>query len=330
MSAAEILRALPRLSALVVGDICLDRWCRYSPPAGDISRETGIPRVGVVATECTPGAGGTVANNLAALGVGRVSVLGVAGDDGHGYELRRALTERGIFAGGLLTCSGFATFTYTKLINIETDAEDLPRVDFINTTALPPEAEQRVLASLPAALESHDVILVADQAETEAGGVITSAVREELSRLATLHPNRIFWVDSRMRIEHYRNMIVKPNREEAENACRRAFGMVDYPRLRGMLQTPLLVVTHGAQGVLLVDKSERQTWVPAIPVERPVDICGAGDSFSAGAACALAVTRSPEAAARFGHLVASVTIMKRGTGTASPEEVLRAEESVPR
>jgi sugar/nucleoside kinase (ribokinase family) len=55
-----------------------------------------------------------------------------------------------------------------------------------------------------------------------------------------------------------------------------------------------------------------------------VDICGAGDSFSAGAALTLAVTGSPLEAARLGNLVASVTIMKKGTGTASPEEVLQA------
>ena len=61
------------------------------------------------------------------------------------------------------------------------------------------------------------------------------------------------------------------------------------------------------------------------PVEHPVDICGAGDSFSAGAAMALHVTRSPDLAARFGNLVASVTVMKSGTGTASPEEILAAD-----
>ena len=61
-----------------------------------------------------------------------------------------------------------------------------------------------------------------------------------------------------------------------------------------------------------------------MPVEKPVDICGAGDSFSAGAALALAVTGSPVEAARFGNLTASVTIMKKGTGTASLEEVFAA------
>jgi sugar/nucleoside kinase (ribokinase family) len=58
-------------------------------------------------------------------------------------------------------------------------------------------------------------------------------------------------------------------------------------------------------------------------VEKPVDICGAGDSFTAGAVCALAVTGNQVRAAQFGNQVAAITIMKKGTGTASPEELLR-------
>ena len=69
---------------------------------------------------------------------------------------------------------------------------------------------------------------------------------------------------------------------------------------------------------------ENETWVSTRRIEKPVDICGAGDSFSAGAALALFVTRSPLLAARFGNLVASITIMKKGTGTASPAEVTEA------
>ena len=89
------------------------------------------------------------------------------------------------------------------------------------------------------------------------------------------------------------------------------------------MEAPLPVVTHGPEGALLVDEAGER-WVHTRPVENPVDICGAGDSYSAGAALALKVTGDPVAAAEFGHLVASITIMKKGTGTASPDEVLRA------
>src|SRR5512138_2354998 len=96
MNVPEILDQITNTSALVLGDICLDRWCTYDPATSEPSRETGIPRIGVVRTEVTPGAGGTVANNLAALGVGKVAVLGAIGDDGFGVELSRALGARGI------------------------------------------------------------------------------------------------------------------------------------------------------------------------------------------------------------------------------------------
>src|SRR5437016_12863567 len=103
MTAAQILAALREHSALIVGDICLDRWCTYDPATSEPSRETGILRLGVVATEVTPGAGGTVANNLAALGIGRVAAIGVIGDDGFGYGLKRALRQRGIVPDFVVT-----------------------------------------------------------------------------------------------------------------------------------------------------------------------------------------------------------------------------------
>ncbi len=324
MTTQEILAAFPKLSALVVGDICLDRWCTYDPSASEPSRETGIPRIAVVATEVTPGAGGTVANNLAALGCGRVHVLGVVGDDGFGYELLRALNQRGISTELMLRETGLPTFTYTKLINLHTGVEDQPRVDFINTQPLSAPIEARLLETLAANFTRYDVVLVSDQAETGQAAVVTPAMRSLLAELASRHPEKIVWADSRLRVDEFRKLILKPNQQEADAACRRLFGAPDYQRLRAHVESPLLIVTRGGEGVVVVHDSG-ETPVPTRRIEKPVDICGAGDSFSAGAALALAVTRSPIQAAQFGNLVASVTIMKKGTGTASPAEVLEAE-----
>jgi len=320
MTTAEILAAFPKLRALVVGDVCLDRWCTYDPDLAEPSRETGIPRIGVVRTDVTPGAAGTVANNLVALQTGKVAVLGLAGNDGFGYELRRALEARGIATNLLLEAPQIPTFTYTKLINRQTGAEDVPRVDFVYTEAVPETLDRALLSALEQAAPEFDVILVSDQAETSAGGVVTAAVREALTRIS----NALVWVDSRLRAEHFRNVIVKPNREEAEAASMRALGCVDYAELRRRMQAPALVITHGAEGALVVTEAG-STCVPTRNVAHPVDICGAGDSFSAGAALTLKVTGDPVAAARFGNLIASITIMKKGTGTATPEEVIRAQ-----
>lgn len=323
MMVAEILDSIKKLRALVVGDVCLDRWCTYDPATSEASRETGIPRLGIVSTEVTPGAGGTVASNLAALGTGRVAVLGARGDEGFGFELDRALKERGIDAGLMVGIRQWQTFTYTKLLNSQTGIEDQPRVDFISTKPIPAEAEHRILANLASAIEGFDVVLVSDQAETSAGGVVTPNVREAIIAAAEKYPQKIFLADSRKRVHQFRTVMVKPNRAEAEAACQALFGRVDFRRLRERLGARTLFVTHGQQGALVIEEG-RETWSKARPVERPVDICGAGDSFAAGTAMTLAVTGDPVAAASFGNLVASITVMKKGTGTASPEELLAA------
>jgi bifunctional ADP-heptose synthase (sugar kinase/adenylyltransferase) len=215
------------------------------------------------------------------------------------------------------------TFTYTKLLNGETGVEDQPRTDFINTKPLPVEAEKRILENLSAAIERFDAVLVADQAETSAGGVVTSAVREALIDLAAKHPKKIFLADSRRRVHLFRSLMMKPNHSEAEAACKALFGGVDFKKLRETLGAPALFLTHGPKGALVFEAS-KETWSRPRPVEKPVDICGAGDSFAAGTALTMAVTNDPVEAASFGNIVASITVMKKGTGTASPQEILAA------
>ena len=321
----EMLSRIAEMRVLVIGDICLDRWCMYDPSLAEPSRETGIPRVAVIGYEATPGAGGTVSNNLVAMGVRAVSVLGVIGDDGAAYELRRALAKQNVDTRFMVTDPEAQTFTYTKYLNLSTSDEDLPRTDFINVSPWSTEVEAAVIGQLRLAAAEADVILVSDQAETDAGGVITGAVRKVLSEIGRAAPQKTIWVDSRMRPEHFRDVIVKINDEEAGMACDRLQVQRDFSRLRAHTESPLFMVTHGGNGVDVFSK-DGAVFVATERVEEPVDICGAGDSFSAGAAMAIAATGDAVLAAEFGNLVASITIMKRGTGTASPDEILdRAE-----
>ena len=107
---------------------------------------------------------------------------------------------------------------------------------------------------------------------------------------------------------------------------RRAAGQLgsgDLQALREHCRAKLLIVTEGSEGARVVEPSG-EYFCKTKPIPKPVDICGAGDAFSAGAATALAVTGSPVESVQFGNLVASITIMKKGTGTASPAEVLEA------
>lgn len=105
------------------------------------------------------------------------------------------------------------------------------------------------------------------------------------------------------------------------------FGEVNYQRPRSHTNSKLMFVTQGSPGVVVVDDRDELP-VPAFQVADPVDISGAGGSFSAAAALALAITGSPLDASRFGNLVASISLRKRGEGFASPTEFVAAAREV--
>jgi len=83
-----------------------------------------------------------------------------------------------------------------------------------------------------------------------------------------------------------------------------------------------VVVTRGDRGSM-VCTSKGVEAVPGLLILGPVDTVGAGDSFLAGFATAIAAGRTPCEAAHIGGFVAGVTVQKLyQTGTASPKEIL--------
>ena len=88
---AAITGRYPRLRIAVVGDFFLDRYLDIDPAKNETSIETGLTVHNVVEVRSQPGAAGTILNNLVALEIGEIHAVGFCGDDGEGYELRRAL-----------------------------------------------------------------------------------------------------------------------------------------------------------------------------------------------------------------------------------------------
>jgi D-beta-D-heptose 7-phosphate kinase/D-beta-D-heptose 1-phosphate adenosyltransferase len=85
------LRAAPRPTVLIVGDLILDRY--VSGEVSRISPEAPIPVLAARRSEEKLGGAGNVAANLVAMGA-EVEVVGVVGDDGWGRELRSLLEVR--------------------------------------------------------------------------------------------------------------------------------------------------------------------------------------------------------------------------------------------
>lgn len=326
----QLLDACPTVEVLVVGDFFLDKYLVLDRRLSEISLETGLEAFQVIEVRSSPGAAGTVAANLRALGV-RVTALSVIGDDGEGYELMRGLSQLGVVIEPILVCSDRYTPTYTKPVMREPDGSEreLNRLDIKNREPMPREVEKEVIAFLRELVPKVDGVAIVDQVQEQNCGVITDKVREELMRLARKHPEKVFIADSRERIGLFRNVIIKPNRREAalavgEDPAKKP-AEKEIQRWGDLLYKKTgcpVFITSGEEGIYLFS-GVGVFHIPAVPVHGPIDPVGAGDAVMAGLVTFLCLGASLVEAAIIANVIASITIQQLGTtGTATPEQVL--------
>ncbi|HUW41682.1 MAG TPA: PfkB family carbohydrate kinase [Rectinemataceae bacterium] len=344
MSAAEsaleesrleaLVARFPLLRVAVLGDFFLDKYLEVDPGLAETSLETGKTAHQVVAVRHSPGAAGTVVNNLAALGARGLSAVGFTGDDGEGHELRRDLAALGCGVEGLHVDPARLTPTYLKPRYIDRPglAGEHSRYDTKNRDATPARMEEAIIASIEALLPELDALIVMDQVEEEGRGVLTAGVVSALAGMLP-RPGLVAWADSRRRILGFRGLALKMNQFEFAGIAEPEPGSfvsdevvrAEFPGLARRVGAPLFV-TMAERGVWVGDAaSPGPLRVPAVAVEGSVDPTGAGDSFTAGAVLALAAGATLREAALVGNLVASVTVRRLGTtGTASSDDLFPA------
>ena len=326
----DLLVKFRDLRILVVGDFFLDKYLHLDRRLSETSLETGLEAYQAVGVRPLPGAAGTVAKDVAALGATPLA-LSVIGDDGEGYELERALRAFGVDTSGLIRAPGRYTPTYMKPIMREPDGREheLNRIDIKNRVPTPRALEDELIARLRELLPGVHGVAIVDQVEEENCGVITARIRGELQRLAASFPGKTFIADSRARIGLFRGMVVKPNRREAAMAVGLDPGrMGEREHLLNVGEELLarigkpVYITAGEEGIYLF-REGGCVHVPAVPVEGPVDPVGAGDAVMAALVTALCAGADPVEAAELAALCAAITVRKIGTtGEAYPDEIL--------
>jgi len=120
--------------------------------------------------------------------------------------------------------------------------------------------------------------------------------------------------------------LVKPNYREFDELMAREQTDAERERSAARLvadgRAEVVIVTLGSRGALLVSGTERAL-IPAPPVSRAESPVGAGDSFMAGLALALASGRELADACAFGVAAAAAAIMTPGTEPCRRDDVER-------
>jgi D-beta-D-heptose 7-phosphate kinase/D-beta-D-heptose 1-phosphate adenosyltransferase len=319
----DVVQRFRGLRVLIIGDAMLDSYLEGT--AARICSEAPVPVVRKIAEERVPGGAANVAANLSALGA-EVFLLGVTGDDPAGLLLRAALRDRGIDDSWLVADAHATTLHKLRIL---ANGQYVVRFDEGGDGQYSRKTRQELSAALDHIYPSCDLIVLSDYNY----GVISDALLGQIRRLRDAMP-RVLAVDAK-KLARFREVgatIITPNHLEAGLAAGLSADDADVHdiqatmrigrRLIEAIDAEHLAITLGAEGVCLVNRRGQARHLPGHPVPRVSDV-GAGDSFLAVIALALASGASAHQAARIAIEASCVAAGKRRTSTVSLRELLQ-------
>jgi D-glycero-beta-D-manno-heptose-7-phosphate kinase len=292
-----------------------------------VSREAPVLILRHRETHLVPGGGANAANNLAALGA-RVVPITAVGQDPAGDALIAYFKGKHVDLSGIIRVKGHTTPTKTRFLAgwAHTVGQQVLRVDREPQAPLPPPACKKIEQLLRAKLRSAEALAVSDYGF----GVATP----ELVRQATLQRRTLpVTLDARYRLTAYAKSGITsatPNEAELEALHHTAIGqnLEELTRCGRATLTAMklraLLVTRGRDGMALFESSSRLVNIPIHGSNQAVDVTGAGDTVLAAYTLALASGASFLEAAHIANIAGGLVVMKRGTATATREELLEA------
>ena len=328
----NIIKKFNQAKILVVGDLILDEYIRGTVER--ISPEAPVPVLWANKRTFVPGGTANVANNISALG-GKVTLLGVAGDDANAKILLNELKKRKIDTGSIFIEKNRHTTVKTRIL---AGHQQVVRVDWEHRHDLTKELNLRILKFIEKNIHSFDAIIIEDYGK----GVINVALLQKLISLGNAH-KKIITVDPKEEnFQYYRAVTsITPNRKELENAVRnlkvqdtanrfkintdKLFTDKDIDKaareILEYLNLDSILVTLGEQGMKLLENNGRLTHIPT-QAQEVFDVSGAGDTVISAFTLALCAGSTKLEAAHIANFAAGIVVGKLGTAVIDSKELL--------
>ena len=321
----QLIEKFNRLKILVVGDFILDEF--IFGEISRVSREAPVLILNYQNTQTVAGGGANTVANVARLGA-QVIPLGFLGDDAPADLLFSAWPE-GLDKRYVFRDAAFQTTRKARILagSFHSFRQQVVRMDYQHPYPLQEHHLRKLLESLTELVPQVDAVILSDYSL----GNIHEQVREAALKIAAQH-KKILVVDSRDRPDIYKGATsVTPNITEIEAALSLPIGQ-DLSALQEVgarlvqeWQLQALLVTRGKLGMSLFVQ-DGCTHIPIYGSDEVVDVTGAGDTVTASYCTALAAGGSFEQAARLANYAAGLVVMKKGTATVSPAELIQATQ----
>jgi len=301
---------------LVVGDLVLDEYVTGRPAR--VSREAPVLVLDVFEREHRAGSAASPAANVTALG-SHATIVGVVGCDPAGARLEAGLRQLGVGDQGLVRSRAAVTPTKTRILAQGFTGglhgrQQVLRLD--ETSHVPAEAGAACTALVADLAPACDAILLSDYQ----GGVVSEA-----TIAAARASGRPIAVDSQGDVRRFGQVdLLKVNQAEAQAALRHADVRGGGELLRRELGARVLVITLGADGMLVFEGLAEPVHVPAVRATEVFDVTGAGDTVIAVLTLGLIAGLSTRRSAELASAAASIVVRRLGVAVATPAEILDA------
>lgn len=323
------IKKLNEPKVLVIGDLAIDEMI-YGD-AERISREAPVLILRHSNTKLILGAASNAAHNVSTLNSGKVSVIGVCGDDFQATQLRETFEEANVNCGLLVVDPSRKTTTKTRISGSITTSitQQIVRIDRQTNALLSPEIEEEVLKQIERAIPEHDAVILSNYHI----GTLTPKIIQETIRLANQY-NKVVVVDAQKDLEIYKNVTsMTPNLpdtqksvgfeiETEEDLKRAGDKLLDATNAKSIL------ITCGADGMFVTRAHGNYTKIPVFNKSEVFDVTGAGDTVTAVYTLALAAGAEPSYAAIIGNIAASIVVRQFGCATTTIDEILSAVDKL--
>lgn len=314
----DIVRSFADRRLVVIGDAIADQFVY-----GNISRVSREAPVFILRHEQTttvPGGAANCAMNLAALGA-RVSLIAAVGADEAGKELRAKLEAAGVDVGGVIVSAQIKTTTKVRILagQSHSNRQQVIRIDYEGNSIDDGELRESIIKELAEEMTSAEALIISDYNYGVINDRVVGLIREST--------NKPVLVDSRFRLSEFTGFTAAtPNEDEVEHLIARSITSTDQlelaaKTLKEQLNHEALLVTRGAQGMMLLADNAAPLHIPAVGSQQSVDVTGAGDTVIATFALAVASDASFADAARLANYAGGIVVMKRGTASISASEL---------
>ena len=324
----EYINRLSEKKILVIGDMALDEMVYGDTER--ISREAPVLILQHTHTNYILGGASNAAHNASSINGGKVTAVGVIGNDYQGEELKEAFRKANINCDNLIVDDKRKTVTKTRISGScsQSVTQQIVRIDRQTNAPISTETENKIIEKISELLPEHDAVILSDYHI----GTLTDKIIKTVTDLAAKY-NKIVVVDAQKNLNRYKGVTsMTPNLPDTQKFV--GFSLkdkADYILAGNTIiketSAESVLITCGSEGMAIITKDGKYIHIPVFNKSKVFDVTGAGDTVTAIYTLALSVGAEPVYAATIGNIAAGIVIKQFGCATTTIKEILNAVPS---